>query len=80
MGVAEASGDAAGEFDQSVDGLGAAVVGAAGGEVAEERVAPLVEGPAEAGDLGDRAGRERGEDLLRVPPAGGVAGLVALHS
>lgn len=43
------------EFDQVVYRLGAAVVRAVGGEVAEERVAPLFEGLAEAGDLGDRA-------------------------
>jgi hypothetical protein len=76
VGVAEASGDAAGEFDQAVDGFGAPVVGAVGGEVAQECVAPLVQGSAESGDLGDRAGGERGEDLLRDPAPVGVAGLV----
>ncbi len=63
MGVAEAAGDAAGEFDEAVDGFGAAVVGAVGGEVGQERFSPLVEGAAEAGDLGDRAGGKRREDL-----------------
>lgn len=47
-GVAEASGDAAGEFDQAVDALGAAVVGAAGGEIAQERMVPFDQGPAQA--------------------------------
>ena len=37
------------------DGLGAAVVRAAGVEVAKELGAPLLQGPAEAGELGDRA-------------------------
>jgi hypothetical protein len=35
--VAEAAGDAAVEFDDAVDGFGAAVVGVAGGEVGQER-------------------------------------------
>ena len=68
VGVAEPSGDAAVEFDEPVDGFGSAVVGAAGGEVAQERVAPLVQGAAEAGDLGDRAGVECVDDLLGDPP------------
>jgi hypothetical protein len=75
VGVAEASGDAAGEFDQA-DGFGAAVVGAVGGEVAQERVASLVQGSAESGDFGDRAAGERGEDLLRDPAPVDMAGLV----
>ena len=64
------------EFDQAVDGFGAAVVGAAGVEVAQELAAPLSQGPSEAGDLGDRAAGERVEDLDRDPSARGVAGLV----
>ena len=64
MGVAEPAGDAALEFDEAVDCFGAAVVRAAGGEVAQEGVFPLVEGSPEAGDLGDRACGERGEDFL----------------
>ena len=35
-----------------------------GGEVGEERCGPAAEGPAESGDLGDRAGVEGREDLL----------------
>jgi len=66
--VAEASGDAAVEFDDAVDGLGPAVVGSAGGEVGQELLAPGSQGSAEPGDLGDRAGVERLEygdgDLL----------------
>ncbi len=38
--VAVAAGEAAVEFDDAVDGFGAAVVRAAGGEVGQERVAP----------------------------------------
>src|SRR5690625_1918268 len=38
--VAVAAGQAAVEFDDAVDGLGAAVVGSAGGEVGQERVLP----------------------------------------
>ena len=60
-------GDAAVEFDEPVDGFGAAVVGAAGVEVGqEERFAPLFEGLPESFDLRDR---ERGQDLLGGPPA-----------
>jgi hypothetical protein len=65
------------EFDESVDGFGAAVVGPSGGEVGQERLAPLLQCLAEPLDLGDRAGRERGEDLLGGPAAvGEVLGLV----
>jgi len=56
--VSEAAGDAAVEFAEAVDGFGAAVGGAAGVEVGQERSTPLFQSPAEAGDLGDRAGRE----------------------
>ena len=38
--VAVAAGEAAVEFDDSVDGFGAAVVGVAGGEVGQECVFP----------------------------------------
>ena len=64
------------ELDQSVHGFGAAVVGAAGVEVAEELAAPLSQGASEAGDFGDRAAGEGVEDLDRDPSARGVAGLV----
>ena len=40
LSVAEASGDAAGEFDEPVDGFGATVIGTACGEVGQERLAP----------------------------------------
>ena len=76
VGVAEPSCDPAGEFDQAIQRFTTAVVGAAGGEVAEERVFPLVQGAAKAGDLGDRAAGERGEDLLGDPPPVCVTGLV----
>ena len=67
--VAEAAGDTAVEFDDPVDGFGAAVVGAAGGEVGQELVFPRSEGAAESGDLGDWATRERLEYLNRDGPA-----------
>ena len=72
----EPTGDAAGELDQPVDALGSAVVGTAGGEVAQERGSPLVQSAAETGDLWDRARRERGEDLLCDPAAVGGTRLV----
>ena len=66
------------KFDEPVDGFGAAVARAVGVEVAEELGAPLLQGAAQAGDLGDRARRERGEDLLSdldsAPWSGGVWG------
>ena len=40
VGVAESSGEAPVEFDDAVDGLGAAVVRATSGEVRQERVTP----------------------------------------
>ena len=57
------------EFDQAIDGFGSAVVGAAGVEVAQERVAPLFQGASEAGDLGDRAAGEAGQDRFGQGPA-----------
>ena len=65
MAVSEVSGDAAVEFDEAVDGFGAAVAGAATVEVRQERGAPSFQRGAESADLGDRARDERGEDLLR---------------
>src|SRR5665648_966211 len=84
--VAVAACDAPVQLDDAVDGLCAAVVGSLGGEVAQVGVLPLPQGPAQAGDLADRAGRERGHDLLgdllpRGQVSGGVGGadlLVAL--
>lgn len=57
------------EFFEAVDGFGAAVAGAVGGEVAQGRVASLVQGAAEAGDLEDRVVGERGQNHL----GGGLA-------
>src|SRR5665647_2047715 len=57
-----------------LNGLGAAVVGPLGGEVAQVGVLPLPQGLAQAGDLGDRAGRERGQDLLGDLLPGGQVG------
>jgi hypothetical protein len=64
--VAEAAGNAAVEFDEAVDRFGAAVVRAAGVEVGQERLAPLLERLAESLDLRDRAGRQRREDFSRI--------------
>ena len=69
-------GDAAVELDEALDGFGAAVGGTVGVAVAEGRCAPLAQRLPEAGDLGDRLGRQGGEDLLGEEAAGGVAGLV----
>jgi len=67
--VAEAAGDGAVQLDQAVDRFGAAVAGAAGVEVGQERLAPLLERLAQSLDLRDRAGRQRRGDLLGDPPS-----------
>src|SRR5690606_37293276 len=59
LAVAEPAGDAV-ELDEAVHGFGAAVVRAGGVEVGQERLPPALQRAAQAGDLGDRAGRERG--------------------
>ena len=41
LAVAVSAGEAAVEFDEAVDGFGAAVVGSAGVPVGQERMAPL---------------------------------------
>jgi hypothetical protein len=46
------------------DGIGTAAVRSVGGDVAQVGVLPLAQRGAEAGDLGDRAVRERGHDVL----------------
>src|SRR5690606_11044058 len=77
VAVAEAAGEASVEFDDPVHGFGAAVVRSAGGEVGQECGLPAAQGAAQAGDLGDRAGVERLDDLLRDPsPLGEVLRLV----
>ena len=61
------------------DRFGAAVGGAAGGEVGQERCSPLAQRPVEPGDLWDRAGRERRKDLLRDPATvGEIVGVVGV--
>ena len=62
--VAEAVGEEAGLLDDAVDGLGAGVGDASGGEVGQQLLPPGAQGPAEAGELGDGAGRQRREQLL----------------
>lgn len=64
------------ELDEAVDGLGAAVTGTVGVEVAEELAAPPPQRRAETGDLRDRAGVQGGDDPLGVDAADGVAVLV----
>jgi len=58
VGVAVAAGDASVEFDDAVDGFGAAVVRSAGGEVAQVLLLPLAQCLAQAGDLADRVDAE----------------------
>ena len=58
VAVSESAGDAAVEFDEAVDGFGAAVGRAAGFEVGQERGSPGSQGLAESGDLGDGTVRE----------------------
>ena len=65
--ISEAVGEAADLFDDQVDGFCAAVGDAAGVEVGEHLLPPGLEGAAEPSHLGDRAGREAGDDLLRDP-------------
>jgi len=55
---------------EEVDGLGAAVGDAVGLEPGQDVLAPHLQGPTEAGDFGDRAGGERGDDLFGDGPAG----------
>lgn len=76
VAVAEAAGDAAVELDEAVDRFGSAVARTVGVEVAEELAAPLTQRLAEACDLGDGAGGERGDDLRRDRPPGGMVVLV----
>lgn len=72
--VAEAADDAAEDLDETIDGFGSAVTGAVGFEVAEELGLSLLEGAAEAGDLRDRAGRERATTCSAIArPAATVA-------
>lgn len=63
----EAMVDAAVELGQAVGGFGTTVVGGTGVDVGQERLAPLRQRATEAGDLRDRARRERGEDALGDP-------------
>ena len=63
------------EFDQPIHGLGSAVGGAAGVEVGQEGVLPLLQRPAEAGDFGDGAGREAVDDLFGELAALGRVGV-----
>lgn len=51
VSVAESSCDSSLEFDQSVDRFGAAVAGAVGVEVGQERVSPSFQGRAEPFDF-----------------------------
>src|SRR3954464_5315037 len=77
VGVAVATGDASMELDDPVDRFGTAVVRATGTEVAQVLLLPLPQGPAQAADLADRAGREGGHDVLgdSLAVAGRVGGV-----
>lgn len=57
------------ELDEAVDRLGTAVGRACGVEVRQERLPPLLQRAPETGDLWDRAGRRRGDDVLGDPAA-----------
>jgi hypothetical protein len=63
------------ELDQTVDRFGAAVAGASGVEVGQERFVSLLEGLPESLGLGDRAGRDaaRTFSAIRRPSAGFLA-------
>lgn len=69
---AKAAGDAAAEFNDHVDGFGAAVARAVGVGVARERCPPAPRVLSELGDPGNRAVRQRGDELLSelAVPAG----------
>jgi len=67
VGLRKPAGDAVVQFDDPVDGLGPAVVRAAGGEVGEELLAPGAQGAAEAGDLGDPVPSTPTAMILRAP-------------
>ena len=68
------------ELDEAVHGFGAAVVGAAGVEVAEELAAPFAQGAPEACDLGEGAGGVGVGDALGDAAPGGVVALVVDRS
>jgi hypothetical protein len=72
VAVSEAAGDAAVEFDRAVDGFGAAVADAAGVEVGQERIAPVLQGRAEAliFGTGQVGGDIRSFSAIRRPSAG----------
>ncbi len=53
LGVVGASGDASGEFDETIHSFGAAVVSAIGGEVGQERISPSIQGAAESCEFWD---------------------------
>src|SRR5699024_9521252 len=64
------------ELDEPVDGLGAAVARAVGVEVGQERCPPAAQSLPEPGDLWDRAGRQRSDQLLGEAASLGGCGLV----
>ena len=64
VAVAGSAGDALVEFDEFVGRLGAAVVGAAGVEVGQERVAPLLQRLAQPLALRDRKRRQRADEVV----------------
>ena len=71
--VGEATDDAATRFDDPVDGLCPAAAGAVGVEVGQESGLPAAQGLARPSDLGDRAGRQSGDESLgEAPVLGGM--------
>jgi hypothetical protein len=73
----EAVGESAGLLDDQVDRFGAAVGDPVGVESGQDVLLPLLEGAAEAGDLGDWAGGEGRDDVLGTSAAlGRAVGLV----
>lgn len=74
--VPESAGDAAVELDDPAHGLGPAVGRAVGVEVGQERCLLAAQCLAEPGDLGDRAGRQRSDQLLGQLTTPGRRGLV----
>jgi hypothetical protein len=57
-------GQAASLLDEQVDGFGAAVADLVGVEPSQHVASPLSQRASEPGNLGQWAGRERGDDLL----------------
>ena len=73
-------GQTPGLLDDEVDGFCSAVADAVGVEVGEDLGPPGAQGPSEACDLRDRAGVQRGDDVLGQTASTGRSGLVVDRS